>query len=99
MNPHIISLMSEGYKLKIKNMDRQMWLMGNYILSSVSVAIEHCLAGRKAKSKYLEKPLMEQANNELSEKDLQKQRELFVAKLMTMKTNFELKHKKDEKTK
>ena len=35
----------------------------------------------------------------MEEKDLQKQRELFVAKLMTMKTNFELKHKKDEKNK
>lgn len=35
-----------------------MWLwFGNYGLSAVSVAVEHCLAGRKAKSNYLDKPV------------------------------------------
>lgn len=31
-------------------------------------------------------------NGELSEEELQRQRELFVAKLQVMKTNFELSH-------
>ena len=69
---------------------------GRYGLSAVSVAVEHCLAGRKAKSKYIDKPMLQQAeekNKPLSEKELQRQRELFVAKLEVMKTNFELNHK------
>ena len=51
--------------------------------------------GKKAKSKYIEKPVFEMANteNNLTEDELQRQRELFVAKLMVMKTNFELNKK------
>lgn len=74
-----------------------MWIWwGSYGLSAVSVAVEHCLVGRKAKSKYIDKPMLQQAeekNKPLSEKELQRQRELFVAKLEIMKTNFELNHK------
>lgn len=69
-----------------------MWVMGMYVQNAVAVAVEHCLAGKKAKSKYLEKPLREEQEKEenLSEKELQQMREQFVAKLMIMKTNFEL---------
>lgn len=31
---------------------------GNYGISAISVALEHCLAGKKAKSKYIEKPII-----------------------------------------
>ena len=69
---------------------------GNYGLSAVSVAVEHCLAGKKAKSKYIKEPILQQIeskNKPMSEEELQRQRELFVAKLEVMKTNFELNHK------
>lgn len=33
---------------------------GRYGLSAVSVAVEHCLAGKKAKSKYIEKPILQE---------------------------------------
>ncbi len=33
---------------------------GSYVLSAVSVAVEHCLAGRKARSKYIENPIMQE---------------------------------------
>ena len=52
---------------------------------------------RKSKAKYFESPILEMAeknNKPLSEKDLQLQRELFVAKLEAMKTNFEINHNK-----
>lgn len=41
-----------------KRKDEEMWRMGLYVQSAVSTAVEHNLAGRKAKSKYIEKPLL-----------------------------------------
>lgn len=35
-----------------------MWYMGMYVQNAVGVAVEHCLAGRKAKLKYLQRPIM-----------------------------------------
>lgn len=95
MNPHIIKLLLKGHEEKIKEKDYMVWLQGQYTLSAVSVAVEHCLAGRKAKSKYIKKPLLqelEEQNKPLTEEEIQRQRELFVAKLQAMKTNFELNH-------
>lgn len=59
MNPHIINLLMKGHQEKIKEHDYLMWLFGQYTLSAVSVAVEHNLAGRKARSKYIEKPLLQ----------------------------------------
>lgn len=90
MEPYI-----RAHKEEMKEQDYLAWMQGQYILSAVSVAVEHCLAGRKAKSKYLKKPLMqeiEEKNKPMTEKEIQRQRELFVAKLQAMKTNFELNH-------
>lgn len=39
---------------------------------------------------------MEESKKTLSEEELQRQRELFVARLNVMKTNFELNHKKKD---
>lgn len=65
MNPHIIKLIGIGYKNKIQTMDNLMWTwFGNYALSAVSVAVEHNLAGKKAKSKYIEKPVLEMLEEE-----------------------------------
>lgn len=50
-----------AYKYKARLLDQQMWQMGIYINSAVTVAVEHCLGGKKAKSKYIEKPLLESA--------------------------------------
>ena len=44
--------------MKLRMQDEQMWLMGQYTLSAVSVAVEHCLAGRKAKSEYIKEPIL-----------------------------------------
>lgn len=83
------------HKEELKEKDYLAWLQGQYTLSAVSVVVEHCLAGRKAKSKYIKKPLLqelEERNEPMTEEEIQRQRELFVAKLQAMKTNFELNH-------
>lgn len=57
--------------------DEQMWYMGMYVQNAVSVSVEHCLAGKKAKSKYLEKPIMSdfETENGLSQEEIE-EREL-----------------------
>ena len=53
-----------------------MWLwFGSYGVSAVAVAVEHCLSGKKAKSKYIDRPVMEQqgiAEKEITDKDIRK---------------------------
>ena len=90
----------KAHKQKLIEQDylQHLW-WGNYGVSAVSVSVEHCLAGRKAKSKFIEKPMLqefEEQKKELTEEELKKQRELFVARLEAMKTNFELNHPKKE---
>lgn len=82
----------KAHSLRMEEMDRVIWSScGNYVLSAVFVAVERCLNGKKASSKYVEKPVFSiQKEEEFTEEELQKQRELFVAKLMVMKSNFEL---------
>lgn len=72
------------------------WI-GEYGISALTVAIDGCLNGRKSTAKYVKYPILERA--EFEEKDKQKQRELFVASLMAMKTIFELNHPKKEDAK
>lgn len=73
-----------------------MWF-GTYGLSAVSVAVEHCLAGRKAKSKYIEKPVLSEiqerkTNKELTEDEKQAQLDKFVMSLKIMESNFKAEH-------
>lgn len=52
--------------------DEEAWLNGQYTLSAVSVAVEHCIAGKKAKSKYVDEPFMAKAfeNDGLTEEEI-----------------------------
>lgn len=93
---------ADAYNLAQKQRDNEAWMwFGTYGLSAVSVAVEHCLAGRKAKSKYVDKPINEKKvkdASEMTEEEIKKQRELFVAKLKIMQSNFELSHPKKDKS-
>ena len=99
MNPHIIKLLLKGHEEKIKEQDYMLWLSNQYTLSAVSVAVEHCLAGRKAKSKYIEKPIMQeiekkkQENKPLTEEEKKRQTEQLFLRLRIMGANFNLNHK------
>lgn len=86
---------AEAYKLEMKQRDREMWMWwGEYGLAATSVAVDHCLNGRKAQSKYIDKPIIERADIANNEKEIQKQRKAFLAGLMAMQANFELSHPK-----
>ena len=96
--PKVLRAYDEAHKIKIKELDSLAWqFCGNYVMSAVMVSVEKCFAGRKARLKYIDKPVMkelEQENKPMTEENIKLQRELFVAKLMAMKANFDLEHKK-----
>lgn len=61
--------------------DEEMWLwFGNYGLSAISVAVDHCLAGQKAKSKYIEKPIMAELEEKSSYKESSEEIAVFEMK-------------------
>lgn len=62
--PKILKEYDIAYDLQRKRRDEEMWFMGQYVYSAVSTAIEHNLAGRKAKSEYFKKPVMQMAEEE-----------------------------------
>lgn len=71
LNPHKIKIIAIGYneqKIEFDAMMHAWW--GSYGLSAVSVAVEHCLAGKKAKSKYIDKPMLSQLREEMKNNSL-----------------------------
>lgn len=49
----------KAHEEELKEKDYLSWIQGQYTLSAVSVAVERCLAGRKAKSQYIKKPILQ----------------------------------------
>ena len=87
--PKVLEAYSKAYLLKLQGVDRMAWMFcGNYVVSAVAVAVEACLAGKTAKGEYIGEPVL-QKNKPLDEEEIQRQRELFVAQLCAMKTNFD----------
>lgn len=52
---------SKAHNMEVIEQDNLMWTWwGNYGLSAVSVAVEHNLAGQKAKSEYIKNPVLQE---------------------------------------
>ena len=57
-NPRIIKVWESAWrKEQLRQNELIHSYVGNYILSAVSTAVDHCLNGQKATSKYIEKPI------------------------------------------
>lgn len=86
---------NKAHKMNIVEQDnlQHMW-WGNYGISALIVAIDKCFS-KKPKAEYIKEPILSKTfeNDGLTEEEIQKQRELFVAKLQVMQTNFELSKK------
>lgn len=86
---------NKAHKMNIVEQDnlQHMW-WGNYGISALIVAIDKCFS-KKPKAEYIKEPILSKIfeNDGLTEEEIQKQRELFVAKLQVMQTNFELSKK------
>ena len=74
LNPHKIKIIAIGYNEQKIELDAMMhaWF-GNYGVSAVLVAVEHCLAGTKAKSKYIDKPMLSQLREEMNNNSLEQE--------------------------
>ena len=94
--PYEIEYVFEAQKIRKRLDDQSNWELGMYIESAVSTAVEHNLAGRKARSEYVKEPFIKKIEREQAEQNGQKANQKLVATLLTWQTNWELEHKKAE---
>ena len=94
--PFELDYVFEAQKIRKKLDDQSNWELGMYIESAVATAVEHNLAGRKARSEYVKEPFVRKIEREQAEQDGQKANQKLVATLLTWQTNWELEHKKAE---
>ena len=87
--PKVLKAYDKAHFNKIELVDSLVWqFCGNYVLSAVAVAVEHCLAGRKARSEYVKEPSLKDCMLSEEEKK-QKKIDEFVNKLKSMKANYD----------
>lgn len=88
---------AKAHNEELKEKDQLMHTMGIYNKIAFDVIMAHFgagLAGKKSDAEYIKEPFTQSVDKNNEEEKLQKQRELFVAGLLTMQTNFELSHPK-----
>lgn len=91
LNPHKLKAFYKAYEIHKKILDEEMWIMGAYVNNAVLSAVEHNLAGKKAKTKYLEQPFLKQEQTEeLKQAEKMKQVKALFTALEIKKANFEL---------
>ena len=102
--PKVLKAYDKAHEERLKRIDTLAWsFCGNYVLSAVSVAVEHCLAGDKAKSKYVNKTILREAEQSkqekeqiaLTEEEIQRQTEQLFLRLQIMGANYNNSHKSD----
>lgn len=79
-NPTIIDIWEEAYKKRMNRLNEivYQWL-GSYGISAFSVAIDHCLNGRTAHSKYMSEPIqLFEKTEEDKRNDVERQRQAFM---------------------
>lgn len=86
----------EGYKIKMRTADVLNHQLGMYIKLAVSISLDEGFNGKKAKSKYPEKPLfseeieIDETEYELTEERKQKLLDDFVLKRRIAKANWDI---------
>lgn len=97
LNPRKIKAIQEGNNNLLKQKDRENWINGQYTLSALITALDIIFNGAKAQSKYVEKPILEKAEEEnkpLTKHEEKKQVDMFFQSLKVMQSNFELSKQK-----
>ena len=89
--PHRLQAHLKAYESKENHNDYIAWLLGAYNLRAFSVALDNAFNGRKARSKYFEKPMSQEAKDKeyidgsnLSEEEKELLRQQFVNNLKAM---------------
>lgn len=98
--PNDLECYVTAQKMRDEHEDIMQWRLGQYIEIAVATAVEHNLGGKKAKSKYLEKPMSQMAKEnepkKLTDAEKKKQVDLLFASLKVMQHNFEVEKKRKE---
>lgn len=71
MNPRILNIHTEAHKKRLKEQDVMNWYQGQYYLSAIVTALDGCFNGKKAKSKYIETPIMSNEKFGKTEEEIQ----------------------------
>lgn len=99
MTPKELDPYYKAYILKQKADDRSRWEQGLYNHVAVAVAIDKTFNGKKATSKYVEKPFHQMEDNSSSQDEALKKAKLLFASLEIMQSNFNLAKKEKAETK
>ena len=91
MNPHRINIHVKGYNVRVKRefelFNVEAYLQGEYFCEAIAATVVNMFGG---KNSYPNEPYKFGESSELSEEDIQKQRDLFVANYLRMQANFNL---------
>lgn len=88
---------NEKRKYDVQYQNSLAHLYGRYMMEALDATVVNMFHKKTTKPhEYPEKPLEIKENKEMTEEEIQKQREVFMAKLMVMKTNYDLNHKGDK---
>lgn len=91
--PRELEYVFKAQKLRKKMNDISNWELGMYIESAVATAVEHNLAGWKARSSYVKEPFSETIEKREDKERLMQNNKLLMASLETWAKNWELTHK------
>lgn len=98
MTLHTLELHVEAFEKEQLRLDQIMHTMGAYVHSAVISALDKVWNGKKSRKEYVKDPFsaLNKKEKKMTERELQKQREKFVAGLLAMQSNWELEHKKEK---
>jgi hypothetical protein len=89
--PSELEYVFKAQKLRKKMNDINNWELGMYIESAVATAVEHNLAGYKARSSYVKEPFSETIEKKKTD-ELKDNNKLLMATLQAWATNWKLEH-------
>lgn len=99
LTPRSLNVIVESYKLKRKVQDEEQWLLGGYMFSAVSFALQNAFRKKNQKAKTyfeeLKEPFLKgiadkTSNGEMSEEEKNKKLDLLMAQLRVKQANFEI---------
>lgn len=97
MNPHIINLLMKGYeekrKIRMQEQDIMNWYLGQYFASALDCTVCNSTLWRGKRSephRYLEKPILQMENKgeKLTEKEIQREVDMFFARENARRINW-----------
>ena len=94
---YIANAFAEKQKEDFKLADVMAFIQGRYMVDALLCTVGNMLGGKNAKFTYPEQAYsMINQEEELTEDEIQRQREQFIAMLQTMETNFNLNKEKEK---